>query len=212
MQTRARNVAVLLFDEVELLDVAAVIEVLSVAGRHYNFRAFKIITAGLATGLVQTRNQCRLHVDCTLADLARADVVVIPGGYGARRALSEPRIVDWIAQVAADAEVVLGIGYGSLLLAKAGLCRQAEVSVAPDVLDLYLELEPASSPSKHDFVASGKLFTAAGSGHSLELGLRVVERLLGLKFAERAAGHLGLTFPSPLLTARPPIQVLGSKD
>ena len=42
MRTSARNVTLVLFDEVEALDFAAVLQVLTQAGRHWNWRPFKI--------------------------------------------------------------------------------------------------------------------------------------------------------------------------
>ena len=42
MRTKARRVIVVVFDEVELLDVAAPLEVLSTAGRRWNFRPYKV--------------------------------------------------------------------------------------------------------------------------------------------------------------------------
>ena len=44
MRTSARTVAVVLFDEVELLDVAGPLQVLTLAGRHWTFRTFSVHT------------------------------------------------------------------------------------------------------------------------------------------------------------------------
>ena len=88
MRTSSRQVSVLLFDEVELLDFCAPVEVLSTAGRHYNFRPFKITTTSVAAGLIDTRNQVQVQATCALGACPPADVLLVPGGYGARKALA----------------------------------------------------------------------------------------------------------------------------
>jgi transcriptional regulator GlxA family with amidase domain len=208
MQTRSRTVAVILFQEVELLDFAGIVQVLSIAGRHYNFRPFKIMPASLARGSLDTRNQCRVQVEHTLDELTHADLVLVPGGYGARRALSEPRFVSWLEARAPQAELVLGVGYGCLLLAKAGLCAGREVSLPLDVRELFAELAPTGVAGTREITASGNLLTTSSSGLAVELGLRAVEHLLGQKFANQAATQLGIRFAHAQGSKHAPIRIV----
>ena len=61
VRTSSRNFAVLLFDEVDLYDVACLMQVASVAGRHYNWRPFRLLSVARQAGLVETRSQLRVE-------------------------------------------------------------------------------------------------------------------------------------------------------
>lgn len=181
----------LLFDEVELLDFAAPVQVLSIAGRHYNFRPFKITTAAHAAGLVATRNQLAVHAGCDLDACPAAEVLLVPGGYGARRALADTRLLAWIEAQARGAELILSAGYGCLLLAKAGICAGQRLSVPADIEDVFRELEPGAEPSSEELVVSGKIVSVRDSARALDLGLSATRILLGPKFAAQVATRLG---------------------
>ena len=60
MRTSSRSLAVILFDEVALLDISAPLEVLTTAGRNWNFRPFKIFTVAAAAGRIKTPCQIEL--------------------------------------------------------------------------------------------------------------------------------------------------------
>src|SRR5688572_11207734 len=86
VRTSSRNLAVLLFDEVELWDVASVMHVTALAGRHWNWRPFRLTTAAVAPGLIETRSQVRLEAAFGLESCPAPEILFVPGGYGARLA------------------------------------------------------------------------------------------------------------------------------
>lgn len=192
MRTSSRQVIVLLFDEVELLDFAAPVQVLSMAGRHYNFRAFKILTTALAPGLVSTRNQLAVQAQCDLEACPAAEVLLVPGGYGARRALADARLTSWVGEQARRAELILCAGYGCLLLARAGVCSGQRVSVPADLDELFRELDPSAEACSEELVTSGKIISARSSARGVDLGLAATRTLLGAKFATQVASRLGV--------------------
>ena len=195
MRTSSRQVIVLLFDEVELLDFAAPVQVLSIAGRHYNFRPFKITTTALTPGLITTRNQLAVQAQCGIDTCPAAEVLLVPGGYGARRALADARLTRWIGEQARGAELVLSAGYGCLLLAGAGVCSGQRLSVPADVEEVFRELEPAAESSGEELVASGNIISARSSARAIDLGLSATRTLLGPKFATQVGARLGATVP-----------------
>jgi transcriptional regulator GlxA family with amidase domain len=202
MRTSSRQVIVLLFDEVELLDFAGPVQVLSVAGRHYNFRPFKITTTALTPGLVTTRNQLAVQAQCDLEACPAAEVLLVPGGYGARRALADARLTRWIGEQARRAELVLCVGYGCLLLAAAGVCSRQRLSVPADVEEVFRELEPAAESSGEELVVSGNIISARSSARAVELGLAATRALLGPKFATQVGTRLGVALPDDAASER----------
>jgi transcriptional regulator GlxA family with amidase domain len=79
---------------------------------------------------------------------------------------------------------VLAVGYGALLLARAGMLAGIEVAAGGDTPELLTSIEPlVKIASGRRTVISGKFFTAAGSAAGIDLGLAAVARLLGAKLA-----------------------------
>lgn len=63
-----------------------------------------------------------VHLDCTTDDplALTADVLVIPGGLGWERVADDLSIMTWLAHAANEADGVMAISTGSLILASAG--------------------------------------------------------------------------------------------
>lgn len=209
MRTSSRNFAVLLFDEVELWDAASVMHVASLAGRHWNWRPFRLTPVSAVSGCVGTRSQIRLEAPFDLESCPAAEVLFIPGGYGARRAATDRRFVEWCAVAAPRAELVLAIGAGVMLLGAGGLLVGSEVSAAADSVEWMRHALPDTSfDTSSAIVASsiggvpGKLLTAASGKDGMELGLRAVERCLGARLASHLRSALGLPAPATRLEVR----------
>ncbi|HEX4335310.1 MAG TPA: DJ-1/PfpI family protein [Polyangiaceae bacterium] len=197
MRTSSRSLAVVLFDEVALLDVTGPLEVLTTAGRTWNFRLFKVHTVAAKASRVTTRSQLEIDARTTFDELPSPELLLVPGGYGARRALSDDALVAYIARAGASATHLFGVGNGTLLLGKAGLLGDAEVSVTSDVAELLGEIAPAARPdTKARFRKEGRLLTAATPSGAVDGALRLVVELLGNKQAIAVALALGVTPPA----------------
>ena len=193
MRTSSRNVVVVSFDEMELLDVAAVVSVLGAAGKQWNWRPFRIVTAAASEGLVETRSQVRLEAAAPLASAPAPEIVVVPGGYGARRALSGGPALDFLASSGRAANHVLAIGNGVLLAARAGLAAGRDVATGAEVAAELAALDAsARADTDRAWLESGPLFTAATSHAAIDATLALVSRLLGEKQARVTASSLGI--------------------
>jgi len=186
LRTSSRTLAILLFDEVELWDVAAVMQLASLAGRHWNWRPFRLLPMAEMAGLIDTRSQLRLEAQYTLGNCPEPEILLVPGGYGARRAAQSSLVTEWCARVWPRLELALAIGTGALVLGAAGLLRGEEVAVSSDNREAFsASLEGTRCIESSGVVRSptGKLLSCAGSPAALELGLALVERCLGVRLA-----------------------------
>jgi cyclohexyl-isocyanide hydratase len=59
----------------------------------------------------------------TFADVARADIICVPGGLSCVDAMEDEETLDWVRSVGADAQWVTSVCTGSLILAAAGLLK-----------------------------------------------------------------------------------------
>ncbi len=196
MRTSSRSLAVVLFDEVALLDVAAPLEVLTTAGRNWNFRPFKVQAVAARPGRLRTPSQLELEAKASFDELPATEMVLVPGGYGARRALGDDAVVRYLATAAASATHLFGVGNGVLLLGKAGLLGTTTVSIGTDAAALLHEVAPQARPDVDArFCKDGRVVTAATPGGAVDAALKIVQELLGKKQALAVAAALGATPP-----------------
>lgn len=197
MRTSSRSLSVVLFDEMALLDVAAPLEVLTTAGRVWNFRPFKVFPVASTPGTLKTPSQLGLTATHAFAECPEPEVVLVPGGYGARRSLADEAVVQYLGSAGARASLLFGVGNGVLLLARAGLLASSDVSVTAEVGERLQEIDASARPdTTARFRRSGRLLTASTPAGAAEGALSVVAELLGKKQALAVAATLGLPPPA----------------
>lgn len=186
-----RNVAILLFEDVEVLDFAGPFEVFAVTDELSGSARYRVFTVATTLAPVRARNGLRVLPDHTCTSCPPPDVLVVPGGFGTRARLSDTELIQWIRERAAVAELTMSVCTGSLLLAKAGLLDGLRATTHHDVLDLLRELAPASTVlADARFVDNGRILTAGGISAGIDCALHVVERQLGTTAAEATARYM----------------------
>ena len=175
-----RKVAILIFDEVEVLDFCGPFEVFSVTGRGWEQKPFDVFTVAEKSGAVTATNGLSVNPRYTIQDCPRADILIVPGGMGTRREMRNQTLIDWIKETAGKAEMTLSVCTGSLLLAKAGLLDGASATTHWAAMDLLREVAPRATirPDKQ-FVDNGRVMTSAGISAGIDLSLYAVAKLLG---------------------------------
>ena len=82
--TEPRNVAILIFDEVEVLDFAGPFEVFGVARLDDGSAPFNVFTVAETAAPVTARNGLSINPHYSLDACPKIDLLVVPGGYGTR--------------------------------------------------------------------------------------------------------------------------------
>lgn len=186
-----KNVAILVFDDVEILDFAGPFEVFAVADELHNHEPFHTFTLALAPGSIRARNGLKLVPDFTLENCPPPHVLVIPGGFGTRALLNKSALHEWVRLRARNAEIVMSVCTGALVLAKAGLLDGLDVTTHHECLPLLRELAPhAHVRAGERFTDNGRLCTSAGISAGMDLSLHIVGRLLGANAAEKTARYM----------------------
>jgi transcriptional regulator GlxA family with amidase domain len=197
------RVAILLFDEVEVLDFAGPFEVFSVARSAAGDPAFEVVTVALRVGPVAARNGLTVLPGCTPDTLGEVDILVVPGGFGTRRELHNAAMLDFIRGISASAGLTLSVCTGALLLGAAGLlqgCGATTHWAAMDELravDSGAELHPEAR-----VVDNGSVVTAAGVSAGIDAALHVVARVHGEAAARMAARYMQYDWPTAETAAR----------
>jgi len=92
-----RNVAILVFDDVEILDFAGPYEVFNDAGEITTPTAFNVYNIGISNLPVIGRGKFMVTPRYSIDDCPQADILLIPGGFGTRPLLKHERLIRWIA-------------------------------------------------------------------------------------------------------------------
>ncbi len=195
-----RTLAILVFDDVEVLDFCGPFEVFSVANRFTDAPAFNVLTVAEKAGPVLTHGGLSVNPHRRLGDCPQPDVLLVPGGQGTRKEMHNPALTDWIRQASGKAELVLSVCTGALLLAKAGLLDGLEATTHHGANDLLSQTAPQTAiHADRRFVDNGRVVCSAGIAAGIDMSLHVVGRLLGQEVAMKTARQMEYPWePDPL--------------
>jgi transcriptional regulator GlxA family with amidase domain len=186
-----KTVAIVVFDDVEVLDFAGPFEVFAVADELLSHSVFNVITVAPRPGVVRARNGLNVVPHHEPGTCPSPDVLVVPGGFGARALLGNLVVTEWILTRSRSAEATMSVCTGALLLAQAGLLDGLRVTTHHDVVQALRELAPKAivDPGSR-FHDNGRILTSAGISAGIDCSLHPVGRLLGGEAAERTAAYM----------------------
>lgn len=202
------SVAILIFDEVEVLDFCGPYEVFGVTGRNADPKPFHVYTVAEEQRPILARNQLSVNPHYCLTDCPQSDILLVPGGYGTRREMHNPVLLDWIKTRAQTAQLVLSVCTGALLLAKVGLLDGLAATTHHLALDLLREVAPNTEVRENARVVdNGKIILSAGISAGIDMSLSVVAKLLGKQEAIATAKYMEYDWREDSSTLEP--QVVG---
>jgi transcriptional regulator GlxA family with amidase domain len=191
------NVGILIFDEVELLDMAGPYEVFTTASRVWARSQspgtpplFSVTTLARRLAPVRARAGLQLQPDHTLADHPSLDCAIVPGGV-VDAELGQADLMAWVAGQARTAHILASVCTGSLLLAQAGVLDGLDATTHWEDLDALRALRPAVRvQSGVRWVDQGALVTSAGISAGIDMSLHLVQRLHSRDLAVRTARQM----------------------
>ncbi len=195
-----RNVAIYIFDEVEVLDFAGPFEVFSVCGRKAGGEVpFNVYTIA-EKSLVTARNNLIITPNFLLTNCPKPDIFLIPGGggyhadgspFGSRKEMDNPVLLNWIREQNKTSELVLSVCTGSLILAKAGLLHGLSATTHHGAVETMREiaLDTQLLPEER-WVDNGRIILSAGVSAGIDMSLYVVSKLLGKNIADETARYM----------------------
>jgi transcriptional regulator GlxA family with amidase domain len=193
-QPAPRNVGILIFPDVEILDFCGPFEVFASATLPAQtdggpeMRLFEVFTIAERSELVACRGGLLVQPNYTLDDHPPLDLVVIPGGYGTRREQENPVILDWIARQRRAGALTTSVCTGAFLLGAAGLLDGLRATTHWTTIDgLRAHLPTTDVLADARVVDVGEIITSAGVSAGIDMALHVVRRLHGDEVARRTA-------------------------
>jgi transcriptional regulator GlxA family with amidase domain len=191
------NVGILVFDDVEVLDLAGPFEVFSrtrlepgLESRRSEASApFRVFTVARTAAPVRATGGLVVIPHHGFADVPPIDLLVVPGGFGTRALLDDPETLAWIRDTAARARRVTSVCTGALLLARAGLLEGRRATTHWGAYDRLAALGDVTVERGVRWVEDG-VVTSAGVAAGIDAALAVVESLCGRAVADETARYI----------------------
>ena len=196
-----RKVGVLVFPEVEVLDFCGRFEVFSVTRLEEETRRrdpspYEVFIVAEHPSVVVATGGLRVVPDFGIDDCPALDLLVVPGGWGTRREMTNERLIAWLVARAQQVATLTSVCTGSLLLGKAGLLDGRRATTHWRVLAEMRGLFPAVDViDDQHVVEDGEVITAAGISAGIDMALRVVARHHGEAVARATARYMEYPFP-----------------
>lgn len=200
MISHSKNVAILIFNDVEVLDFAGPFEVFSITGRRDGLDPFNVYTVAETAEPVLARNHFSVNPRYTFENCPKPDILLVPGGggytpdgkpYGTRREMHNPILLDWVMQCDQHTELLLSVCTGALILARTGLLNGLSATTHHGALESLTELAPQTKicPSAR-IVDNGHIILSGGISAGIDMSLYVVAKLLGQSQALETAIYM----------------------
>ena len=176
---------VVVYDDVQLLDVAGPVEVFDAATRILG-GAYRVRLASVGGGPVRSSSGVRLSADLDLAELGPApDTLVVAGGWGFT---DRPELIDHIRRLAPDTSRTVSVCTGAFMLAEAGLLQGRRATTHWAFCKQLAESYPDTTVLPDSiYVRDAPVLTAAGVTSGIDVALAMVEEDHGTELARRIA-------------------------
>jgi transcriptional regulator GlxA family with amidase domain len=196
-----KRVGIVLFENVEVLDFGGPFEVFSATRLNEERRLeepspFEVVLVAEKSAPVVTTGGMKVIPDHTFENCPKLDILVVPGGWGTRKELKNPVLLNWLRIRASEVETLTSVCTGSMLLGFAGLLDGRNATTHWRSLDWMRESFPAVTVdcNKH-VVEDGSVFTCAGISAGIDMALKVVARHYGESIARATAKHMEYRYP-----------------
>lgn len=196
-----KRVGIIIFDNIEILDFCGPFEVFSVTRVNEDKRReepspFEVLLIAEKSDVVTTTGGMRVMPDHGFATCPKLDILVVPGGWGTRREIENPVMLDWLHGHAPQVETLTSVCTGSMLLGFAGLLDGLQATTHWRSLDWMRDSFPTVKVQYDQHVVEdGRVFTSAGISAGIDMALKVVARYCGEQIARATARHMEYPYP-----------------
>jgi len=191
---KVRNVAVFVYEGVEILDFGGPSEVFAASGitdkdgKWQN--AFNVYIVAESKKTIKSQGFIQVIPEYTISDCPKPDIIVLPGG-DTRASRKNPKVKEWLLENSRTSEVLMSVCTGAFLLGDAGLLDGKKATTWYGRIDALKESYPNTSVIEGTrFVDNGNIVTTAGVSAGIDGALHIVSRLLGHEAAAATAKYM----------------------
>lgn len=201
----SRRIAMLAFEDAQVLDVMGPLEVFSRTSRWLidngksNGSSYRVEIIGLKRGPFAVSSGLRLYADHGIAGVgAGIDTLMIAGGLGVAKFRAHAPLIAWIRAQSRLVRRLASICTGAFLLAEAGLLDGRRATTHWNHCADFARSFPAIRVEPDTiFVRADSLYTSGGVTSGMDLALALVEEDFGREVALAVARELVMFVKRP---------------
>jgi transcriptional regulator GlxA family with amidase domain len=194
--SRRRRIAILVYDNVTMIDVAGPADVFSHAN---TFGAdYDTVLVSADGESVRASNGLVLTAELPAAEAGQVDTVIVPGAYGMISKPFEQSLTDAVVALTRGAGRIASVCTGSFLLAQVGLLDHRKATTHWTRAEQFAKVFPlVRVDAEALFVRDGNIITSAGVSSGIDLALSIVEDDFGPKVARQVARQMVVFLQRP---------------
>ena len=177
------NIAVLLFDDFETLDVFGPVEVFGRLVDKYTIKFYS-----LNGGQIKNRHGVSINTE-RLEDINNnLEIFIVPGGLGTRKEVDNKLLIDKIREISDLSKYVLTVCTGSALLARTGLLDSKKATSNKRAFSWVITNGTnVIWDNKARWTIDDKYYTSSGVSAGIDMSLGFLSDRHGIEFARRVA-------------------------
>jgi transcriptional regulator GlxA family with amidase domain len=188
------RIGIVVFEQVDLLDVGGPYEVFLTASRLVERDGgeppFEVVTLGLTDEAVSAYGGLRLTPQATLADSGPLDLLVVPGAVRIDNVLTDAALIAAIRRAAVATATIASVCTGAFVLQPLGLLEGRPWTTHwEDVPDLMARAG-GEGEAWVRWVDTGEVVTSGGLSSGIAMALHLVDGFAGRDLAVRTARQI----------------------
>jgi transcriptional regulator GlxA family with amidase domain len=187
-----KNVGILIFDDVEVLDFAGPFEVFSVTSQLNSFELFDTFLVAKTLNVVTAVNGLLVTPNYSFFNHPKIDILIVSGGQGTRHLCSDAETLEWVSSTQRESFLTLSICSGSRLLGILGLLDNKPYCTHHLVYEHMEEFVKNGIPQRRSrFTKSDDfIYTAGGISAGIDLSFHIIENFFNKEVAAKTAGYM----------------------
>ena len=184
------NVAILIYNEVYLLDFAGPMEVLNDTWLNDTTQAFVVYSVAPTSEKIKCNTGTVITPDYSILNAPVPDILVIPGG-NLNLIKEYPDAANWIKSTSANTVITMSVCTGAFIIADLGLLDGLEAATWYGAEQKLQKKYPSIKVVNDKRITdNGKIITTSGVSAGIDGALHLVKKLFGKEIAVNTAKYI----------------------
>ena len=194
------NVGIVVYTGVDEIEAFAPYDILSsckssAQGHWTDDAAFQVTLIGDRKLPVKSSHDVSIIPQRPLVNFDNLNIVIVPGGPGARLQKYPDSLLDWLGRAQSSAKMVVSLSSAAFIFARAGMLKNRRIAVYPAFAPDIRRIEPqATVVANEPIVLDGNSFLSTNSiSVSVDATLALISLFEGQDSANIASRRIGWT-------------------